>query len=807
MKPMSLRIVGLVCFAAGVTAHAVPANFPGFSVTGYLPAEIATGRVFLAVASALPEVGNYLLIVNNDGSLAWSREANSAAIYDFKVLPDGQLHYAAATGAHAWTDGGDVVHQILTEDYLAKETIVGGNGYVADGHDFQALPNGNVLQFGYYMSEVDMSKIVAGGHPAALVAGSVIQELDAQRNVIFQWRSWDHYPFAGNVTGTAAVIDAFHINALFEDSDGNLIFATPQWVEKLNRQTGETLWHLGGPANQFSFGGGGSAGDFGGNGMSLLPNGHYLIQAGGSGSTPAAAHEYVLDQVNKVATLVWSYASSPAVNAAWGGSAQRLANGNTFIGWGDTGGAALPTCSEVDAAGNKVLDISFNNPQVASYRAYRFPWAPSEQLIEFTAHELTSGNSYVFAGTGVTLDVQSGGGTVSDPYNDFTVTREPYAPIDAGFPDTTPRVLPLRVKMAEFSLPDGTLQAQVNFDTVSFGLSQPAQLTIYYRPEVGQGTFVPQATSYNPTTHKLRTTLELISSDGDMGEFIFGYPDLPDVAYAPLLNQPESDRGIQTHAVIAPPLATPGLAYPVNQQRPVALSWSPKGMARWYEVDIATSPDFVTPVVHVDYQTLANYVLSAPLPNATYWYRVRTWNDAGESAWSVGSFQTGAPMIQVTAPNGLEAWRRGQPVFIQWRDNVAESVVIDLYKGGAFLKTLATSSSAGAYAWEPDTTLPPATDYSIRISSSTTPALFAVSAAAFGINVPFINPGSLARLPDGRMHFSVTAPGATQAKVQGSTNLVNWGDLQTLPVTNDSATFTDSTTDLPSRFYRLYVAP
>ena len=29
----------MVCFAAGVTAHAVPANFPGFSVTGYLPAE------------------------------------------------------------------------------------------------------------------------------------------------------------------------------------------------------------------------------------------------------------------------------------------------------------------------------------------------------------------------------------------------------------------------------------------------------------------------------------------------------------------------------------------------------------------------------------------------------------------------------------------------------------------------------------------------------------------------------------------------------------------------------------------------
>ncbi len=795
--------------ALGVFTPADAAPIPGITVNDYgNPGAVSPGRVFLAVASETVDtgVGVYLMIVNNDGTIAWSKETSDDEIYDFKVLPNGHLHYAAFIEPHSWTGGGDVVHEILDENYNPKETITGGNGYVAESHDFQLLPNGNVLQFGYYMSEVDMSKIVAGGHPAAKVSGAVIQELDANRNVVFQWRTWDHYPFAGNVTGTAAVINAFHINTIFKDLDGNIIIGTPQLVTKINRQTGEIMWHLGGTQNQFTFAGGGASGDFGGHAMNLLPNGNYLIyDNGGRGTTgaPSKAHEYILDQVNKVATRVWTYTSSPSIKAWHRGSAQRLPGGNTLIGWGGASGAAVPTCTEVTPSGQKVFDISFTNPLVESYRAVRFPWPPDEKL-EFMHIELTAGNTYVFNNTGVSLDVQAGGGD----YNEFTVTRAPYAPVDPVFPETAPRVLPLRVKMNESDLPGGSLTAQVNFDAASFGFNQPNQLTIYYRPEAGQGIFFPQVTTYNFATGQLRTTIELSSAAGDMGEFIFGYPDLPDVAYPPLLAKPENYRGVQTHEVIAPPLAIPGVVSSVNQTLPVMLSWSPKGMARSYELEIATNQDFATPVVQVDYQTVANYVMNTPLPNTIYYYRVRTRNNAGASAWSVGSFQTVAPLIQVATPNGYEAWRRGLKYYIQWNDNVAESVVIDLYKGGVFLKELAASSSAGAWQWEAGLDLAPGNDYAIRVRSSTEPALFAFSAATFGIDVPNINPGSLIRLSNGQVQFSLTAPGASEAKVQGSTNLADWLDLGTVPVTNGSAIFTDTTAPgMPSRFYRLNVAP
>jgi hypothetical protein len=44
---------------------------------------------------------------------------------------------------------------------------------VAESHEFQLLPNGHALMLSYELQPVDMSKIVPGGHPGALVVGSI----------------------------------------------------------------------------------------------------------------------------------------------------------------------------------------------------------------------------------------------------------------------------------------------------------------------------------------------------------------------------------------------------------------------------------------------------------------------------------------------------------------------------------------------------------------------------------------------------------------------------------------------------------
>jgi hypothetical protein len=83
------------------------------------------------------------------------------------------------------------------------------------------------------------------------------------------------------------------------------------------------------------------------------------------------AVEYRLDEIGKTATLVWSY-QQDGVFSRTGGSAQRLANGNTLIGWGaNTTG---PSATEVNADGEVVYEFKLwrNDVVRGSNRVLRF---------------------------------------------------------------------------------------------------------------------------------------------------------------------------------------------------------------------------------------------------------------------------------------------------------------------------------------------------------------------------------------------------------------------------------------------------
>ncbi len=798
-------IVTLLAVGATTAEGQLPTNFPTCTVTTNYPSAVANGYIFQAVSLSPTNLGYYAMILTNDGAPIWYKQLTNAC-YDFKVLPNGYLHYGQQIRGLTYTGGGHVIHQILDENYNLRETIQGGNGYVAEAHDFQMLPSGNVLQLGDYLSEVDMSRIVTNGNPAALVSGAILQELDAQRNVVFQWRSWDHYPFTRQwVNSTNAVISAFHINTLFLDTDGHLIVSTPDWVKKINRQTGDIMWHLGGVENQFTFVGvtqQEGTNQFRSHMINRLANGHVLLynnapfQSGGT----STIHEYSLDETNKIATHIWTYTPNPGVSGPFQGDAQRLPNSNTFIGWGGLPNLTPLACTEVSGT-DVVFQMKFDNPNVISYRAFRFAYPPQSQANEVSVIELAAPNTYTFGTTGVSIELLSGGGG----YNRVTVTREPYAPIYPLFQGKAPRVLPVRVKLTENSI--DTMNANIDFDAVGFEFDNPSNLTVCYRSLAGQGLFVSQTTAYDAVTGKLRVSMTLTGQSGDFGEFIFCYPDLPDVAYPPLLDQVENYRGVQPYDVIAPKLAVTGVAYTVNQQLPTLLSWSPKGLARSYQLQVATNLDFANLLADVAYQTEAYYVWSGAAADRTYFYRVKTINEGGASDWSVGSFHTVAPFITVTAPNGGELWHRASKYFIQWNDNIAENVVIELYKAGALVTTISTNApSTGAYLWQVDLGLNPGSGYSIKIRSATNAALYDVSDMPFSIDVPVIDARSVTRLLDGRISFGLTAAGSTQATVLGSTNLTTWEDLQSLTLNNGSAVFTDNTaTNFPIRFYRVRV--
>jgi hypothetical protein len=736
----------------------LPVNFPGITTHIYDANVIADGYVFLTVSKEVEGVGYYVMILDNDGTVYWYKELPEDYSYDFKVLPNGHLHYAQLFHHHTYAGGGDVVHVILDENFNEVETIEAGNGYVAEAHDFQLLPNGNVLLFGYYLNEVDMSKIVEGGHPGALISGGIVQELDSQRNVIFQWRTWDYYSFedffstlTDDPRAQSAVINTFHLNTMNQDNDGHIFVMTPQpatrlprsgWVKKINRQTGEIMWTLGGDYNEFTFVGvdpNEAPGHFTGHAFHRIRNGNVLDYDNGSRDLTVSSrvHEYKLDEQNKIAEHVWTYVPDDIISGLGRGNAQRLPNGNTMIGWGNVKGTPNPAATEVTPEGRKVWELYFDDPKVGSYRAFRFPYPPSSQAIEHTEYELATGNPYFFDDTGVSMKVLSGGGG----YNEVTVTREPYAPVYPVFTGKAPRVLPVRVKLEEYDIPSMTAQLSFDANTNNPGyfdfidnpcFGEPCDLTIYHRQTPGYGLFLPLATDYNPVKLALRATMT------QFGEFIFCYDDIEDVPYAPILNEPESDRGVQEYMVIAPRKADPCVVYTVNQELPISLSWTPKGFAQWHHLQVATDEDFTALVVNSDWMTESRYTWSSANPNTTYYWRAHIVNNNGVSTseWSTGSFATVPPMVEVTAPNGGENWRRGLDYFIKWNDNIAEDVVIELYKDEALIETIGTVPSDRAYGWEVGLTLEPGCDYSIKVKSSTNGALFDESDGTFSIDVP-----------------------------------------------------------------------
>ncbi len=311
----------------------------------------------LLTSFATATYGPHLLIANNNGSYSYTREMYIA---DLSRQRNGTLTYFTIGKYYA-----------ENSQFNRIDSFYCGNGYSTDGHELRVLNNGHGLLMSYDTQKVDMSQIVPGGNPNALVIGLIIQEIDVNKDVVFQWRSWDHINItdAVNVNLTAALVDYIHGNAIEPDTDGNLMISSRHLNEitKISRTTGEIIWRLGGVNNQFTFVNDTIPFHYQ-HDIRRIANGNITMFDNGNFRPPlrSRALEYSLDEENKIATLVWQYTNNPVIYGAFMGSVQRLQNGNTLIGWGGTN----PSVTEVTPAGDIALQMSL--PQgIWSYRAFR----------------------------------------------------------------------------------------------------------------------------------------------------------------------------------------------------------------------------------------------------------------------------------------------------------------------------------------------------------------------------------------------------------------------------------------------------
>jgi hypothetical protein len=348
-KPMSIPRV--------INGVSVPSDFPEFTFSTFDNPYQAN----IFVNSYDPF---YCIIFDYQGNPLFYLRKNHEMM-DFKLQADGRLT--------AW-EGNPGCPFALDSTYTFVDRYQAPPGYWCDDHELMVLPNGEYYIIVSDLRIVDMSKLVPGGREEAEVVSNHIAHMDADHNPIWIWRGWDHIEItdATNWDLTDHFIDFMHTNAIDFDLDGNILISSRHLSEitKINRQTSDIMWRLGGKKDYFSWVNDDDRISYQ-HDIRSLPNGNYTIFDNGNFHSPhfSRALELQLDTQNWTATKVWEFRDYPD-RRSWGeGSARRLPNGNTLINWQD----GETPFMEVRPNGEIAFEGGYLPPR-GSYRIHKFDW-------------------------------------------------------------------------------------------------------------------------------------------------------------------------------------------------------------------------------------------------------------------------------------------------------------------------------------------------------------------------------------------------------------------------------------------------
>ncbi len=285
----------------------------------------------------------------------------------FRLQKNGYLTYRPN-----WTGFG---YFVIDSSYNRIDTL-----YMLDcdanQHDFKISEDGHALFIGNYYRNVDMSQIVEGGNPDASVLELVIQEFDNMENLVFEWKSWEHFDILdandAAVNLTSSIIDYVHPNGIEFDSDTSILISSRHLDEitKIDRRTGDIIWRLGGKKNQFGF-----INDTIGfsqqHSITKLDNGNILLFDNGNYNTPrfSSAVEYIINEDSMSATLVKRYHPYFDVYAFFGCNTQKLPGGNILLGLGET----TPSLIELRPDNSIALIMDFSD-YASSLLITKHPW-------------------------------------------------------------------------------------------------------------------------------------------------------------------------------------------------------------------------------------------------------------------------------------------------------------------------------------------------------------------------------------------------------------------------------------------------
>lgn len=357
---------------AAFTTDSLPTFLASSSFSGATP---SSGGF---VVTALFDGANaYAVAFDSAGRVAWYRAFPGAIpAEEIKQQTNGDITAVITTSHGGEPVAGQAV--AVAPDGTIVRTFTAPPSSYLDGHEFWELADiegayAGAVFFAYTARHLDLS--AQGGPADTLVTGHqvIMQDASGAQRVVFD--AWDHFALTDNVEPSPGQLDFDHPNALTFDTDGNYIVSWRNLdvITKIDAQTGDLIWTLASSfatlSSDFTFSGDPLEGFSAQHSVRSLDNGNVLIFDNGTRhATPASrAVEYHLDTGAHTATKVWDFTHTPPYYTAFTGSVQRLANGNTFIGW--TFGTPL-VASEVTPSGTTVWEGTLNVPTVQI--PYRF---------------------------------------------------------------------------------------------------------------------------------------------------------------------------------------------------------------------------------------------------------------------------------------------------------------------------------------------------------------------------------------------------------------------------------------------------
>lgn len=360
--------------SGGVSRHSfiyLPTGFPTLQRTTPDPAPgaLAPGHVLLTLTQygrpTPPPLDSYETAVDLNGVPAFAgRTPFSRAL---NRQPNGQFSVFRGGG----TSDPASEELVLLDDAFQKVGTRRTVGLVnTDGHDAIVQPDGTT----WLMAHEPRSP----GGPV----DAIIQRIDPDGTVGFQWSS---QPYVADAVRD--IPDYAHITSFQVMADGDLLvsFRHLSAVFKIATSAhdgfavGDVVWKLGGRDSDFDFAGG-DLGPCAPHTARELPNGNILLFDNGSWTASTSwcvdpadrtgppvqrlqsrVVEYDLDAGAGTATVASNYAPQGWF-AIFAGSAFRLANGNTLIGWGAAGNA---TASEINGSGQLLWQL--RDPSASTY--------------------------------------------------------------------------------------------------------------------------------------------------------------------------------------------------------------------------------------------------------------------------------------------------------------------------------------------------------------------------------------------------------------------------------------------------------